>query len=100
MQESLHNKNGKFVKNMMTETACTLFLNNKIDLVPTILAVLSNKKNIVVTWSSDFEPLLPVADEPKHANVDYPGAQKVENNALQGDGLWQYTQFHFNITCT
>ena len=24
-----------------------------------------------------------MADEPKHANVDYPGAQKVENDALQ-----------------
>ena len=55
MQESLHNKNGKFVKNMMTETACTLFLNNKIDLVLTILAVVI-KKNIVITWSSDIDP--------------------------------------------
>jgi len=42
-QESLHNQHGKFVKNMMTETACTLFLNNKIALVPTILAVLIKK---------------------------------------------------------
>ena len=57
MQESLHydNKNGKLVNNMMTETACTLFLNNKIDLVLTILAVVI-KKNIVITWSSDIDP--------------------------------------------
>ena len=45
MQESPHNKNGKFVENMMTETACTLFLNNKIDLVHTILAVVIKKKH-------------------------------------------------------
>ena len=69
MQESLHNKNGKFAKNMMTETACTLFLNNKIDLVPTILAVVIHcKANKLICWTAEAR---------RHIICEMPTSQKI-----------------------